>query len=111
MNTKNQKGSNSKRKNISRFALIWQDGSFSFGEDFSIAKSYCKRKKLILGLLKLHNRNNLVYSLKIGGQWIQQGTITDSGNIEENRKAAFRDFFRRFLLNNQNGFSIIKLNS
>ena len=58
MNTKNQKGFNSKRKSISRFVLIWQDGSFSLGEDFSIAKSYCKRKKLILGLLKLRNRNN-----------------------------------------------------
>ena len=92
-----------------KYALIWKNGKYSVGDESSIARAYCKTKRLILGLLKLNGHNRLVYSLKINGQWKPQGTISNRGNNEANRRAAFRDFFRSHLLNNQDEYSIISL--
>lgn len=92
-----------------KYALIWNNGKYSVGDASTIAKAYCKTKRLILGLLRLKGSNKLIYSLKLNGQWEPQGTINDTGSYENNRKAAFRDFFRNYLLNNQGEFSIIKL--
>ena len=92
-----------------KYALIWKDGKYSVGDESTIAREYCKTKRLILGLLKLNGHNRLVYSLKINGQWKPQGTISNMGNNEANRRAAFRDFFRSHLLNNQDEYSIISL--
>ena len=92
-----------------KYALIWNNGKYSVGDESSIARAYCKTKRLILGLLKLNGHNRLVYSLKINGQWKPQGTISNMGNNEANRRAAFRDFFRSHLLNNQDEYSIISL--
>ena len=92
-----------------KYALIWKNGKYSVGDESSIARAYCKTKRLILGLLKLNGHNRLVYSLKINGQWKPQGTISNMGNNEANRRAAFRDFFRNHLLNNQDEYSIISL--
>lgn len=91
------------------YALIWKDGKYSVGDAGTIAKAYCKTKRLNLGLLRLKGNTHLVYSLKANGQWKPQGTITDTGSYEGNRRAAFRDFFRNHLLNNQGEFKIIKL--
>ena len=92
-----------------KYALIWKNVKYSVGDESSIARAYCKTKRLILGLLKLNGHNRLVYSLKINGQWKPQGTISNMGNNEANRRAAFRDFFRSHLLNNQDEYSIISL--
>lgn len=96
-------------KHEQHYALIWKSGKYSVGNAETIAKAYCKTKRVILGLLRLNGSNKLVYSLKLNGQWKPQGTITDTGSYEGNRKAAFRDFFRNHLLHNQREFSIIKL--
>ena len=72
-------------------------------------KSVLQNEELILGLLKLNGGCKLVYSLKLNGYWKPQGTITDTGSTRGNRRAAYRDFFRNHLLNNQREFSIIKL--
>lgn len=90
------------------YALIWDNGACSVGEDFKIAEAYCRKKRIHFGLLRLNGGNRLVYSLKLNGQWRPQGTITDTGSYEGNRRTAFRDFFR-YLLNNQDEFSIIRL--
>lgn len=91
------------------YALIWKNGKYSVGSAETIAKAYCKTKRLILGLLRLNGSNQLVYSLKLNGQWKPQGTIIDTGSYEGNRKSALRDFFRNHMLNNQSEYSIIKL--
>ena len=91
------------------YALIWKRGKYSVGNAETIAKAYCKTKKLILGLLRLNGGSKFVYSIKLSWQWRPQGTITDTGSHEGNRRAAFRDFFRNYLLNNQGNYSIIKL--
>ena len=92
-----------------KYALIWNNGKYSVGDASTIAKAYCNTKRLILGLLRLKGSNKLIYSLKLNGQWKPQGTINDTGSYDNNRKAALRDFFRNYLLNNQGEFSIIKL--
>ena len=92
-----------------KYALIWKDGKYSVGDESTIAKAYCKTKRLILGLLKLNGHNRLVYSLKINGQWKPQGIICNMGNNEANRRAAFRDLFRNYLLKNQDEYNIISL--
>ena len=91
------------------YAFIWKNGKYSVGNAETIAKAYCKTKRLILGLLRLNGGSKFVYSIKLNGQWRPQGTITDTGSYEGNRRAAFRDFFRNHLLNNQREFSIITL--
>ena len=41
------------------YALIWDNGACSVGEDFKIAEVYCKKKRIHSGLLRL-NGNQLV---------------------------------------------------
>ncbi len=91
------------------YALIWRNGKYSVGNAETIAKAYCKTKRLILGLLRFNGGNKFVYSIKLNGQWRPQGTISDTRSHEANRRAAYRDFFHNYLLNNQREFSIITL--
>lgn len=92
------------------YALIWNNGACSVGEDFKIAEAYCRKKHIHFGLLRINGGGNrLVYSLKLNGQWRPQGTITDTGSYEGNRRAAFRDFFRNHLLKEQSEYSIVLL--
>lgn len=91
------------------YALVWKNGKYSLGSAETIAKEYCKTKKLIFGLLRLNGSNRLIYSIKLNGKWKPQGSINDTGSYENNRKAALRDFFRNHLLNNQCEYSIIKI--
>ena len=95
-------------RHTQNYAIIWRDGKYSVGEDHVIAKSYCKRKRLTLGLLRLNGSSRVVYSFKVNGRWKPQGTIIDTNDYDNNRRAAFKDFFRH-LLNNQDEFSIVRL--
>ena len=65
-------------------------------------------KRLTLSLLRINGNSRVVYSFKVNGRWEPQGTIIDTNDYENNHRAAFRDFFR-YLLNNQDEFSIIIL--
>ena len=96
-------------RNEQKYAIIWKNGRYSVGSEETIAKAYCKTKRLILGLLRLNGSSKLVYSLKLNGHWRPQGTISDTGSYECNRRAAYSDFFRNYLMNNQGEYSIIKL--
>lgn len=94
---------------LSLFSILWHDGAYSVGDVCAIVKAYCKKMNTHIGLLKLKGCNKIVYSLKVNGNWIPKGTINDTGNFTNNRRAAYRAFFRTYLLRNQIGFSIIKL--
>lgn len=102
-----------KKKNVSKkFALIWKNGGYIVGEDFIVARKYCKVKHLILGLVKLEKHNKIVYSFRAlnNFNWRPFGTINDSGDEIRNRENAFKHFFYNFLMKNQDEFSIFPLN-
>ena len=80
-----------RRTREAQYVLIWHKGGYISGTDWSIARRYCKVKHLILGLVKIKGRAQSVYSFKVNGQWKPQGTITDTGSYDCNRKAAYRD--------------------
>ena len=101
---------NSRRKSATnQFVLIWHRGGYLSGSDWSIARKYCKSKRLILGLVKLEGRAEFVYSFKVKGRWLPQGTIDDTGDYENNRRAALRHFFHNVLIKHQDDFSIFPL--
>ncbi len=91
------------------YVLIWHKGGYICGTDWSIARKYCKVKRLILGIVKIEGRAQLVYSFKLNGRWSPQGTIDDTGDYDNNRRAAFKDFFHKTLKRLQDDFSIIAL--
>ena len=65
-------------RHAQHYALIWNNGKYSVGDASTIAKAYCKTKRLTLGLLRLNSGSKLVYSIKFNGQWRPQGTIDDT---------------------------------
>ena len=101
---------NSRRKtNEAQYVLMWHKGGYISGTDWSIARKYCKVKRLIMGLVKIEGRAQMVYSFKLNGRWSPHGSIDDTGDYESNRRAAFRDFFHKTLTRLQDDFSIIAL--
>lgn len=101
-----------KKKNVSKkFALVWKSGGYIVGEDFIVARKYCKTKHLILGLMILEKHNKVVYSFRVQNNfnWRPFGTINNTGNECLNRKNAFKDFFYNFLKKNQDDFNIFSL--
>lgn len=92
-----------------QFVLIWHRGGYISGSDWSIARKYCKSKHLILGIVKIEGRNQFVYSFKVNGKWLPQGTIEDTGDYDANRRAAFKDFFSNVLIKQKGDFSIFPL--
>ena len=102
-----------KKRNVSKqFALVWKNGDYIVGEDFIVARRYCKAKRLILGLMKLERKNKVVYSFRVQNDynWRPFGTINNAGNETINRTNAFRHFFYNYLMKNQDEFSIFPLN-
>lgn len=99
------------RKKLSdnHFVLVWHKGGYINGSEWRIARKYSKAKRLILGLVKIEGRNQFVYSLKVNGRWLPQGTIDDTGDYDNNRKAAYKDFFNNTLIKQQDDFSIFPL--
>ena len=99
------------RKKLSdnQFVLIWHRGGYLSGSDWSIARKYCKSKHLILGLVKIEGRAQFVYSFKVNGKWLPQGTIDDTGDYDANRRAALRHFFHNTLIKHKGDFSIFPL--
>ena len=101
---------NSRRKTKeAQYVLMWHKGGYISGTDWSIARKYCKVKRLILGIVKIEGRAQLVYSFKLNGRWSPQGTIDDTGDYDSNRRAAFKDFFHNTLKRLRDDFSIIAL--
>ena len=98
-----------KKSANNHFMLVWHKGGYISGSEWSIARKYCKAKRLILGLVKIEGRNQFVYSLKVNGRWLPQGTIDDTGDYDNNRKAAYKDFFNNTLIKQQDDFSIFPL--
>ena len=101
---------NSRRKaKEPQYVLMWHKGGYICGTDWSIARKYCKVKRLIMGLVKIEGRAQMVYSFKLNDRWSPQGTIEDTGDYENNRRAAFKDFLHRRLTALQDDFCIIAL--
>ena len=101
-----------KKRNVSKqFALVWKNGGYIVGEDFIVARRYCKAKRLILGLMKLERKNKVVYSFRVQNDftWQPFGTINNTGDECLNREQAFKHFFYNHLMKNQNDFNIFSL--
>ena len=92
-----------------KFAIIWSNGNVCSGNPEIIAKHFLKANNLRLGIIRVNGQ--LFYSTKSNnsGSWQTHGSIFDTGNRENNRKAALAHYFFHFIINNQCGFHIIAL--
>ena len=100
-----------KAKKQTKYALLWNNGKTCVGEDWVIAKHYLKMKGMKLGIIRVNR--HLVYSIKKknSASWETKGIITDAFDENLNRRLAFSDYFKRFILPQQmqNGFKVVKL--
>ena len=53
-----------KKSANNHFMLVWHKGGYISGSEWSIARKYCKAKRLILGLVKIEGVTNLYIRLK-----------------------------------------------
>ena len=89
------------------YMLVWDNGQRCIGDALSLARHYFRRNRLLLGLLHVGD-GTMIYSVKVRGDftWQTCGSIKKRGNWKANRRMAFLDYFNRFILPRQIGYTI-----